>query len=350
MRIVKAGLVGYGFSGATFHAPVLAAVPGIKLAAVVSSRPEDVHRQLADVLVVSTLAELLADEGIELVVLATPNTTHAAMAEEALLAGKHVVVDKPFTINSEEADRLNRLAEERGLLLSVYQNRRWDNDYLTVRQVIASGRLGEIKTFESRFDRFRPDVRNRWREQDLPGSGLLYDLGSHLIDQAVQLFGEPHTVYADLLNQRDGAVTTDYAHLVLGYGRQRVLLYIGSLVRQPGPRFTLHGDRGSFIKYGTDSQEAALKEGKHPCDPGFGEDAPSAYGRLYTGEGENPREEIVPTVPGSYASFYQGVYEAIAGTGFLPVTAAEAAITIRIIEAAALSSREGRVIPFGKRE
>ncbi|GIP39405.1 oxidoreductase [Paenibacillus sp. J31TS4] len=347
MRIVKTGLVGYGFSGSTFHAPVLASVPGLKLSAVVTSQPEKVKAAWPEAETVSTPEELLADPELELVVLATPNQTHAGLAERALAAGKHVVVDKPFTVTAEEADRLVRLADERGLVLSVYQNRRWDGDFLTVKRLVEEGRLGKVFTYESHFDRFRPEVRDRWREQNLPGSGMLYDLGSHLIDQAVHLFGAPETVYADLIDQRDGAETTDYVHLVLGYGRMRAILHIGSIVRQPGPRFLLHGDKGSFVKYGLDSQEESLKQGLRPGAPGFGEDDPAQDGRLYTGDGETVAEETVKTERGAYSVYYDAIYEALTGGGPVPVPAAEAAVTMRLIETAARSSREGRVLPFG---
>jgi len=207
---IHVGLVGYGMSGAVFHAPLIRHVKGLKLAAVVSSNPEKVKRDHPEVEVLSSLEELLARKDISLIVITTPNILHYPFAKAAITAGKHVIVEKPFTVTSEEAGELIDLARKQGVLLSVYHNRRWDNDFLTVRRLVESGCLGELVLYEVHYDRYRPKVRDRWRERDLPGSGTLYDLGSHLIDQALVLFGSPRTVWADLGAQRPGAQTVDY--------------------------------------------------------------------------------------------------------------------------------------------
>lgn len=345
LKPVNVGLIGFGYSGATFHAPVIQTVNDLKIQKVVSSQPEKVKRQLSDATVVSSVDELLCDPEIELVVITTPNKTHFPIAKAALHAKKHVVVEKPFVIDVDEADELIQLAEKQDCLLSVYQNRRWDNDFLTIKACIRSGLLGEIHTYEAHFDRYRPEVRVRWREQNLPGSGILYDLGSHLIDQALHLFGSPVTVSADLMEQRPGAQTTDYFHLVLGYeGGLRVILHSGSMVKNPGPRFQVHGTKGSFIKYGMDSQEESLKRGAKPGDPGWGEDRPEQYGTVTTSVNGLEFSGTIKTLAGSYETYYQKMAAAIRKRAPLPVTAEEARETIRIIQAAIQSHNEKRTI------
>ncbi|UYZ12356.1 MULTISPECIES: oxidoreductase [Brevibacillus] len=344
MKQVNVGLIGYGLSGQVFHAPVIRSVPGLKLTKVVSSRPEKVRADLPEAEVVASVDELLSDDQIELVVVAAPNTSHFPYAKQALLAGKHVVVEKPFVIRSSEAEELIRLAESRGRVLSVYHNRRWDNDFLTIKHLLQTGALGEVFLYEAHYDRYRPEVTDRWRERDLPGSGILYDLGSHLIDQALHLFGLPQTVMADVGAQRPGARTTDYFHIVLGYGSLRVILHAGSLVRQPGPRFQIHGDKGSFVKYGLDPQEDALRAGLIPGGPEWGRDREETYGQLTLSVGELNVSGSVETIPGAYQTYYQQMYEAIVSATPAPVSPADAMNVIRVIEWAEQSSREQRVI------
>lgn len=342
MRTITAGLVGYGFSAATFHAPVLACVDGLCLAAVVTSRPERALARWPGLRTYRCLDELLADAEVELVIITSPNAEHHPQARAALEAGKHVVVEKPFTITSRDAEDLIDLATRRNLILTVYHNRRWDNDFLTVRQVLASNLLGRIHTYEARFDRFRPEVRDRWREHDVPGAGILYDLGPHLIDQALQLFGPPRTVLADLEIQRPGGQALDCFHLVLGYPHLRVGLSAGMLVKAQGPRFVVHGDRGSFVKHGLDPQEEALKTGGAPSDPGWGADEPGMFGTLTTAVEGLEIASLVPTRPGCYQAFYQELARAIRDGGPPPVTAAQARDTIRMIELAMASGRSGQ--------
>jgi scyllo-inositol 2-dehydrogenase (NADP+) len=347
MKSVHVGLIGYGFSGRVFHAPVLTAVDGLELKKVVSSNKEKVHADYPEAEVVEHVEELWQDEQIDLVIIATPNVTHYPFAKQALLSGKHVVVEKPFVNASAEAEELIQLAEEKGLLLSVYQNRRWDNDFLTLKKSIDAGMLGEIYTYEAHFDRDRIQVRDRWREQDLPGSGMLYDLGSHLIDQALHLFGLPKTVWGDVFKQRPGSKADDYFHLVLGYENGlRVILHSGSIVKQSGPRFQVHGSKGSFIKYGMDSQERALIEGKRPGSPGWGKDEEKYFAELTIHAGEQKICGRIETTPGSYESYYKGIYEAIVHGQPVPVSAVEAMNTIKVIEMAIKSSAEGRVLRF----
>jgi scyllo-inositol 2-dehydrogenase (NADP+) len=344
---VGVGLVGYGLAGSALHAPLVGAEPRLRLHAVASRHPEKVHRDLPAVRVVATPAELLEDAAVELVVVAAPNRLHHRLAAAALGAGRHVVVDKPFVVASSEADELIGLAERRGRLLSVFHNRRWDGDYLTVRHCVRAGLLGRVSTYVSRYDRFVPQVAGGWRERQEPGSGVLYDLGAHLVDQALQLFGLPATVVADVGAQRPGALADDYFHLVLGYGRLRVILHAGSLVRAPGPRFEVHGDRGSFVKHGLDQQAVALEAGRRPGDPGWGSEPEDRYGTLTTEVGGLQVAGRLGTLPGSYQSFYRELAQAIRGDGRVPVAATEARDTVRVIECAQRSSREGLVVAVG---
>jgi scyllo-inositol 2-dehydrogenase (NADP+) len=343
---IHVGLVGYGMSGSVFHAPLIASVQGFELTAVVSSRPESVHQDYPHARVVSTLDQLLEMEEISLVVITTPTSTHYDYAKRSLLAGKHVIVEKPFVLASAEAEELISLAKQQGVLLSVYQNRRWDNDFLTVRHVLQSGFIGDVSYYESHFDRFRPVVRDRWKESGEPGSGTLYDLGSHLIDQTLVLFGRPQTVHADLKKQREGSKAVDYFHLVLDYGRFQAILHSGSLVREPGPRFQIHGNKGSFIKYGYDPQEASLQKGVRPGDPGYGEEEEALYGEVTFDQDGITYKGKVKTLPGCYQAFYEGMAAAITQGEPVPVAPEEARDTIKVIEYAIQSHEEQRVIPW----
>ena len=342
MKKIKTGLVGYGFAGSTFHAPVLSTIDALELAAVSSSKPELVHKDWPQATVYADPAQLFADASIELVVIAAPNEAHFSLAQAALQAGKHVVVDKPFTITSAQAQTLITLAKERKLVLSVYHNRRWDGDFLTLKALLAQGTLGRVTSFESHFDRFRPEIRQRWRESAAPGGGLLYDLGPHMLDQAVQLFGTPEKIYADIVLQRDGAEAVDYMHIVLYYDRLRVVLQAGCLVKAPTARFAVHGDKGSFVKFGLDPQEDALKAGGKPGQPGWGEDG--VRGALHLGTQPDGQFDHLDLQPGRYQDFYQGMADAIRDGKPAPVVAEDALLTIRLIELALQSASEGRVL------
>jgi scyllo-inositol 2-dehydrogenase (NADP+) len=344
--MIGVGLIGYGLGGAVFHAPLVAAEPRLRLAAVATSRGEQVRRDHPGARVVAGAAELLADPEVELVVVAAPNAVHHELAAAALRAGRHVVVDKPFTLGSADADELIALAAAAGRQLSVFHNRRWDGDFLTLRRLLAAGALGEVAELVSRYDRFRPAPRGGWKEEAGPGSGVLWDLGPHLVDQALQLLGRPETVWADVGTQRPGVEATDYAHLVLGYGRLRVLLHAAMLVRDPGPRFEVHGDRGSFVSWGLDPQEQALRAGGRPGDPGWGTLPPDRRATLTTEVAGLEVAGRVAGVPGDYGAFYATMAAAVAGEGPVPVAAAEARDTVAVIEHALASSREGRVVRF----
>ncbi|NII53005.1 oxidoreductase [Luteibacter sp. SG786] len=341
MQPIRTGLIGYGTAGAVFHAPLIAAASGLRLTAIASRRADEIARDFPEAKAYENPQSLIDDPDIELVVVATPNETHAALARAALEAGKHVVVDKPFTLDAREAEALIALADAAGRKLSVFHNRRWDSDFLTVRRLVDDGRLGEIAYYEAHFDRFRPEIKQGWRETEAPGAGLLYDLGAHLIDQALVLFGLPHAVTADVARQRAAARADDYFHVVLDYGRRRAVLHASVLVRDPGPRYLVHGDGGSFVKYGIDSQEAALREGRRPGGEGWGEDDPALFGRFTDADGT---AATIDSLPGRYTAYYDGIAASISDGAPLPVEAREARDVIRIIEAAQISARERRTI------
>lgn len=258
---IRVGLVGYGYAGKTFHAPLIAGTPGLELAAVASSDAGKVHADWPSMAVVGDAQALFADPALDLIVIPTPNDTHFPLAQQALAAGKHVVVDKPFTVTLSQAQALQQQAQQSGLLLSVFHNRRWDSDFLTLKALLNEGALGEVAYFESHFDRYRPQVRQRWREQGGVGSGIWYDLGPHLLDQALQLFGKPDRLFVDLGELRPGAQAVDYFHALLSYGNRRVVLHASMLAAAESPRYVVHGTRGSYVKYGW-TPEDRLKAGE----------------------------------------------------------------------------------------
>ncbi|MBM3116019.1 oxidoreductase [Jeongeupia naejangsanensis] len=337
---LNVALVGYGYAGKTFHAPLIAAVPGMALAAIVSSSKDKVAADWPDVPVHADVASVLADPAIGLVVIATPNDTHFDLARRALEAGKHVVVDKPFTVTVAEAHRLEAVAARAERVLSVFHNRRWDADFLTLKALVTSGKLGDVVQFESHFDRFRPQVRQRWREAAVPGAGLWYDLGPHIVDQALQLFGKPDAVYADLAQRRDGAQATDYFHVLLRYAQTRVILHGSVLVPGGSPRFAVHGTAASYIKHGLDVQEDQLKAGAQPGCDGWGKD--EMHGICYVGNADAPIVEPIATQAGDYRHYYAGVRDSVLSGAANPVPAGEAILVMDIIELAIRSAEERR--------
>jgi predicted dehydrogenase len=339
-RILNVALVGYGYVGKTFHAPLIAATPGLSLATVVSSDPAKVAADHPDVRVVAELESALADPAIDLVVIATPNALHAPQAIAALEAGKAVVVDKPFALTAAEARAMAEAAARAGALLTVFHNRRWDSDFLTLKRLIAQGTLGQIVQYESHFDRFRPVVRDRWRERAGPGAGAWMDLGPHLLDQALLLFGEPLAISADIGVQRPGAGADDYFHVTLRYPTLRVILH-GSLLTAAGDlRMAVHGTGGSFVKHGLDPQEAQLKAGMIPGAPGYGRD--SRHGVLTTVENDVQAHTDVSPEPSDYRAFYAGVRDAILTGAPSPVPVAEALRVMEFLELARTASDERR--------
>lgn len=335
---VRVGLIGFGYAGRTFHAPLIRATEGIALVAVASSRPSDVHAVLGDVSVTDSVDALVARDDIDLIVVASPNDSHAPLALAALAAGKHVIVEKPFALSLDEARAVVVAAGRAGRLLSVFHNRRWDSDFLSVKAAIASGSVGEVVHLESRFDRFRPNVRDRWRERATPGGGIWYDLGPHLIDQALQLFGLPERVEANLAVLRPGGVAHDWAHAVLEYPDKRVVLQASMLVAGGSPRFVVHGSGGSLVKERGDQQEAQLLAGVLPGATGWGEDDDPL--NLYDGQSRH----VLPASAGDQREFYRAVVAAIREDAPNPVPPAQALATMAVIEAGLRSSDQHRAI------
>jgi predicted dehydrogenase len=340
-------LVGYGYAGKTLHAPLIDSVAGLKLVAVCSSNPEKVADDRPSVQISHSAEELYAQQNIDVVVIATPNSTHFDLARRALLAGKHVVVDKPFTVTSAHARELKKIAEQQNRVLSVFQNRRWDADFLTLRQIIESGTLGEIASFVSRFDRYRPEVKIRWREQAGDGNGLWYDLGPHLLDQALQLFGRPLAIQANFEIQRNHAQAVDYFDVRVRYERLRVTLHAGMLVQENSPRYELKGSMGSYIKSGLDTQEDALKRGELPVDDSWGHDPQDGVLQMETAQGNI--SNVVPTLHGDYRQFYSEFRDAVLLNTANPVSLDDAVLTMELMELACESAKSGfeKTVPRG---
>ncbi len=352
---VRTGLIGFGYAGRTFHAPLLRTTPGLALVAVASSQAAAVQAALGpQVAVEPDAAALLRREDIELVVIATPNDSHHPLALAALRAGKAVVVDKPLALTTLQADELVREAEQQGSLLSVFHNRRWDGDFLTVRELLASGQLGRIVHAELHYDRFRAQVRERWRESTAAG-GLWIDLGPHLIDQALQLFGTPETIYADIASVRDGAVADDWFHAQLRYvDGLRVTLHASALAAHAGARFVLHGTRGGYRKWGLDCQEDRLKAGRQP-DPDRLADwgADPQVGELALWRAEEPGDLLesrpLPTLNGHYPAYYSAICAALRDQAPNPVPPREALAVMQLLDLGRRSAAERRELPVDTR-
>jgi predicted dehydrogenase len=339
---IRLALIGYGFVGKTFHAPLIKSVPGLEIVVVGSRHPEKVRADLPNAQVVADPEAAATSANVDLVVIASPNDTHVPLATAALNAGKDVIVDKPFTVKLAEARKLTELAQKQGRLLSVFQNRRWDSEFLGARAVIEEERIGEVLHFESHFDRFRPEVRQRWRETPGPGSGVWYDLGPHLADQALQLLGLPETIAANLAMQRREAQTDDWFHVLLNYDRLRVILHGSVIVAGGTPRMALHGTAGSWLKYGLDVQEEQLVRGMIPGQPGWGQDPRPAL--FYNGRDSEPLE--LPLPAGDQRQFYLGIREAIRDQGPNPVSPAQAVAVMAVLETAIESSNSGKALPL----
>lgn len=347
---INVGLIGYGGGGRYFHAPIIASVPGLKLYKVYTTKAENVlhlKESYDGVQVVSRIEDIVEDPDIQLVVVATPNALHFETAKRALENGKNIVVEKPFTPTTEEADILISLAKANYKLLTIHQNRRWDSDFRTVEKVVKSGVLGDIVSCEAHFDRYNPAFKHNWKEKDTPGSGVLYDLGSHLIDQALCLFGLPEELFANLEIQKQGGAAADYFQLILKYKGLSVTLKAGSLVREAGPRYAVHGTKGSYIKYGLDVQEAALKNGQLPKNSiDWGKEPEELWGKINTEVNGVHIVGKIESEAGDYREFYRNVYDAVLGRDALKVLPEQARNTIRIIELAMQSSAEKRWIRF----
>ncbi|HXL56844.1 MAG TPA: Gfo/Idh/MocA family oxidoreductase [Chitinophagaceae bacterium] len=338
---VKTALIGFGVAGKFMHAPFLAIQQeNYEVVAVLERNKEDSKQLFPSAKIVRTIDDLLLLKEIELVIITTPNDSHFPYAKSSLLAGKHVVADKPFTITSSDALELIQLSKQVNKIISVYQNRRYVSDFITIKEILNKKLLGGVHEFEAHYDRYRPEARpNAWREENKPGSGILYDLGSHLIDQAFCLFSLPKTITADIRLQRPHAKTDDNFELKLDYGFTKVILKAGMLVREPGPRYMIHGTKGSFIKYGEDPQEVFLRAGKFPTEvENWGSENEEIFGLLHTETDGKIIREKYPSLKGDYGFYYQNLYKTIRANASLRERPEHGYNTIRLIELAAESN------------
>jgi scyllo-inositol 2-dehydrogenase (NADP+) len=342
---IRTGLVSYGMSGMVFHAPLLYANKNFELSKIVERSRQESVKKYPDVTIVRSIEELCIDDSLELVVINTPDHTHYEFCKQALEHSKNVIVEKPFTLKYREAAELVELAAKKNLMLTVFQNRRWDGDFLTARKVIDQKLLGRLVSYEAHFDRYRNFIQeDTWKEDAKTGTGTLYNLGSHLIDQALVLFGKPESVVADIRALRDGSAVDDTFELWLQYPDVKVTVAASYLVREPGPRYSLHGTDGSWLKWGIDPQEDDLKMGKIPGSEGWGKEPPEDYGLLHTTIDGKDLKEKLPTEPGNYPAFYENVHKVLRENGTLAVKAEESAMVTRIIEAAFESQKSKKAV------
>lgn len=352
--MINIGIVGFGLAAKVFHLPILTRMRDISISAVLSSKKEsEIHEVLPGCHVYKGLSEFLGHEQLDIVLVLVPNDKHADIARQALEKNKHVVIDKPFVCNAVEGNALIDLAEKKNKLLTVYHNRRWDGDLLTVKKLIENNRLGEVTYFESRFDKYRPRVWGRWREQAREGAGLLYDLGSHIIDQALYLFGQPQKVFAQVLKQRDEALAPDYFDIHLFYANApgMVRLRGSSLARNTPFRFYIEGKEGCYIKQSQDVQEQQMAENMSPYDDMWGKDKPENYGLFYrmppNGDINNKEHDApldIVTERGCYQVFYENFIDSVQGRAELHVSAHEALNVVKVMELAMASSETGKVL------
>jgi predicted dehydrogenase len=324
---IKVGIIGFGLSARVFHLPFLKASDAFHVRAISSSQHQAVQESWPDVDLYSDPRALVADSDVDLVINTAPNHAHFPLSSYALQAGKHVVIEKPFVTRLEDGETLIRQAADTGRILSVYHNRRWDGDFLTVKKLLSDGTLGRIRYFETHFDRFRPHVRATWRESGGEGSGILFDLGPHLIDQAVQLFGMPNAVTAQVAAMRDGARSDDCFRITLHYEDMLAVLVSSPFCAGPNLRFKIDGEAGSYVKYGLDPQEARLRGGLAPSGHEWAAEAPEDYGTRFTASGSEP----VPTVTGGYQQYFAALAACIEGRAPNPVPADEALRVMRLI-------------------
>lgn len=354
MAEIGVAIIGFGLAGRVFHAPFVSAVPGLKLEAIVQRRGDEAAQAYPKTRILRSVEEALSDRSISLIVVGTPNETHYDLAKQALLAGKHVVIDKPFAATSAQAKDLVDLAQEKKLVLAPFHNRRWDGDFLTVRQVLNSGELGRVVTFESHFDRFRPLPREAtWKESANDANGMLFDLGPHLVDQALALFGAPQAITASVRRDRDTTAIEDAFDITLHYPKLQAICRATMVAAEPAPRFLIHGTHGSFRKYGLDPQEPALVGGATvpPMEDSreWLAEPEAAWGTLVVAPdpaqpGQLTRTTI-KTELGDYRGYYANVRDAILGTSPLKVTPEDGYRVVRLLEMARQSSAEGRSLP-----
>jgi len=342
---IQTAIASFGMSGQVFHGPSLKVNRGFKVDKILERSKNISQKLFPGATIVRSYQEILNNPEIELVVVNTPDDLHFEMAKQALEAGKHIVVEKPVTQKSEEAEELVKLANEKGLVLAVYQNRRWDGDFRTVQKVMREAKFGRLIEFESHFDRYRTFITpNTWKEEGDEYAGVLYNLGSHMVDQVFVLFGKPKAVTAHLKIVRKAGVVTDYYDIRLEYNGFSALVKCSYLVKNPGPRYTIHGEYGTFYKWGIDPQEELLKSGKLPEGDDWGKESPDDWGTLVYEENGEDVEELVETLPGNYNIFYNNLYEAIRNGAELLVKPEETIGVLKILEACLLSNKEKRTV------
>ena len=346
--MINVGLVGFGLAGRSFHAPVIRAVPGLRLAAILQRSGTEAAAAYPDARMVRSLDELLAIPDIRLIVIATPNDTHAPFARQCLAAGRDVVVDKPFATSYEEAASLAQFAQKSGRLLTVYQNRRYDGDFQAIRQLVAAGTLGRIVRFETNYDRFRPNLKpNAWRERQVPGAGILFDIGPHLIDHAMVLFGLPEAVTADIRIEREGGLADDAFDVMFHYrNSMRALLSSNILAATQRPRFLLFGTKGAFLKQTFDPQEMNLRRGEIPKDAPWGAEPEENWGLLTLSDGTNTTQCRVPSGTGDYRDYYANLRDVLLGKAEPFVTLTQALDVMRALELARESSAKRCTVPW----
>ncbi|WP_432460565.1 MULTISPECIES: Gfo/Idh/MocA family oxidoreductase [unclassified Agarivorans] len=332
--MLNVAIIGFGLSGRVFHAPLIQACPQLKLFAIASSQQASITERYPHVLCLDP-QQVIDHPEVDIVVIASPNSVHAEQAEQAMLAGKHVIVEKPLALNSQQCLRLQQVAQQTGKYLSVFHNRRWDSDFLTIQGLIKQQRLGKLHSYSAHFHRYRPVVKTRWKELDPQGGGVLYDLGAHLIDQALCLFGPPQQLWAHLAMQRPGAKSVDSFDLHLIYPELKVQLSCNSLMLEPGPRFQLHGDRGSYAKWGMDPQAQQLTVGLSPKAQHFGKD--SNRSEIHLANQATVHQSLSK---GNYPAFYDNFAAAVLHGEPLAISAQQASDVIRVIELATLSHQQ----------
>jgi scyllo-inositol 2-dehydrogenase (NADP+) len=347
MAPIRTALLSFGMSGKVFHAPFLQAHPGFQLTGGWERSRKELATHYPGTRSYDTLEELLADESVELVIVNTPNYTHYDYAKQALNAGKHVIVEKPFVTTVSEGEELIALAASKGLMLSVFQNRRWDSELLTIKRVLAEGLLGNIVEAAFHFDRFKEELSpKQHKEVPGPGAGVLYDLGPHLVDAALHLFGMPEAVFADIRTLRPESEVDDYFEVLLYYPALRVRLHSSYYVREAPPSFQLYGTRGTFLKSRADVQEADLQAGRSPGTPDWGLEPTGAAGLVHAGRNGSVLREPVRSEPGNYGAYFEAIYRALRSEAPVPVPATEGLQVVQVIEAAFESARERRVVAF----
>lgn len=342
---IRTAILSYGMSGEVFHAPLLQAHPGFDLSCILERSKNKAQGRYPQAKVVRTLDEILTDSNLELVIVNTPHDTHLELTTQVLEAGKHVVVEKPFTTTVTEGEKLIAIAKKNGCMLSVFQNRRWDGDFLTVKNILESQSVGRLVEFESHYDRYRPQVdASTWKEHTGAGSGILFNLGSHMIDQALALFGMPTELFATVAVQRTNGKAEDYYDITLFYNGFQVILKSSYLVREPGPRYQLMGEQGTYVKQGIDPQEQALKEGQIPGAPLWGTEPKEEWGKINSTINGIHVVGSVETVPGNYLGYYDSIFQHLRKGAPLAVTAEDGLAVIRVIERAMQSHAEKRTL------